>query len=207
MVITEIKSQKNHLYEIKFDNGKTVFFDKSIVCENAIKAGDVFTDAELKKTAELSEYRRAVSRSIWFLERGSLSRKKLLEKLLKAGIGKDACHKAVLRMEELDLINDAEFAYRLVEQYLTSGISVRETESKLLLKGIDRQTAKDTLDLFEVDATQQIKMLINKRYREKLKEKENIPKVFAALQRKGFNYSDIKSVLSEYSEQLKYSEE
>lgn len=90
---------------------------------------------------------------------------------------------------------------------MQSGISPREAESKMFLKGIDRATAKAALQMFEVDEQSQIKLVINKRYRTKLENAENIPKVFAALQRKGFKYSDIKKVLSEYSEQLKYSEE
>ena len=110
-------------------------------------------------------------------------------------------------MEELDLINDTAFAERLAEQYLQSGISVREAENKMILKGIDRATAKAALQMFEVDAPSQIKLVINKKYRTKLENSENIPKVFAALTRKGFKYSDIKKVLSEYSEQLKGSEE
>ncbi len=207
MIIDGIKQQKGHLFEIKFASGKTVLLDKDYVLEKALKTGDDLPAAELKNIIAESEYRRAMSRAVWYIERGSLSKKKLTEKLMAAGIMRDACHKAVLKMEKLDLINDTAFAERLAEQYLQCGISVREAENKMFLKGIDRKTAKEALDLFEVDATQQIKLLINKKYREKLGTAENIPKVFAALQRKGFNYSDIKSVLSEYSEQLKYSEE
>ena len=207
MIITEIKSLKKHLFEIKFDNEKTILLDKDIVAEKAIKSGDEVSETELKRLVEESEYRRALSRGVWYIERGSLSRKKLNEKLLAAGISTDACHKAVLRLEELDLINDTAFAERLAEQYLKNGISQREAENKMFLKGIDRQTARSALDLFEVDATSQIKLIINKKYRTKIENSENIPKIFAALQRKGFKYSDIKKVLSEYSEQLNNSEE
>lgn len=207
MVITEIKAQKGHLLCINFDNGKNVLLDKDFAAEKGIREGVELTSDQIKTLVGQSDYRRAVSRAVWHIERGSLSRKKLLEKLLKAGIPRDICQKAVLRMEELDLINDTAFAERLAEQYLQSGISPREAESKMFLKGIDRATAKAALQMFEVDEQSQIKLVINKRYRTKLENAENIPKVFAALQRKGFKYSDIKKVLSEYSEQLKYSEE
>lgn len=207
MIIESIKAAKGHLFEIKFLGGKQVLLYKDFVIEKSLKEGDEITAAELKNMIAESEYRRAMSRAVWYIERGSLSKKRLYDKLFAAGISKDACQKAVLRMEELDLINDMAFAERLAEQYLTSGISVKEAESKMFLKGIDRKTAREALDLFEVDAKQQIKLLINKKYRSKLTVADNVPKVFAALQRKGFKYSDIKSVLSEYSEQLKYSEE
>ncbi len=207
MIIESIKAEKGHLFEIKFSGGKQVLLDKDFVLEKSLKEGDEVTAAELRDMVAESEYRRALSRAVWYIERGSLSKKKLTEKLLKAGISKDACHKAVLKMEELDLINDLSFAERLAEQYLRGGISVREAENKMFLKGIDKKTITEALDLFEVDAKHQIKLLINKKYRSKLTSQDNVPKVFAALVRKGFNYSDIKSVLSEYSENLKYSEE
>ena len=207
MIITEIKAQKGHLLCVNFDNGKSVLLDKDFAAEKGIREGAELTFEQLKILTEQSDYRRAVSRAVWYIERGSLSGKKLLEKLLKAGIPRDICQKAVLRMEELDLINDTAFAERLAEQYLQSGISVREAENKMILKGIDRATAKAALQMFEVDAPSQIKLVINKKYRTKLENSENIPKVFAALTRKGFKYSDIKKVLSEYSEQLKGSEE
>ena len=207
MVVTELKAQKGHLICVTFDNQKTVLLDKDFVLENGIRAEREFTPKEVAAFFEQSEYRRAISRSVWYIERGSLSSKKLLEKLSKAGFDLETCQKAVLRMRELDLINDELLAERLAEQYLKNGISVREAENKLFLKGIDRSVAKSALDLFEVDATKQIKLLINKKYRAKLTVKENIPKVFAALTRKGFKYSDIKKVLSEYSEELSNSEE
>lgn len=207
MIITELKPQRGHLLCASFDNGKTVLFDKDFALENGIREGGELSEKELTEYIGQSEYRRAMSRAVWYIERGSLSRKKLLEKLLKAGIMSGACHKAVLRMQELDLINDEAFAERLAEQYLTSGISVREAEAKMFQKGIDRAIAKAALDMFEVDATAQIKLLIHKKYRSKLQNADNVPKVFAALQRKGFKYSDIKKVLSEYSEQLNNSEE
>ncbi len=207
MTITEIKAQKGHLLCINFDNGKNVLLDKDFAAEKGIREGVELTSDQLKTLTEQSDYRRAVSRAVWYIERGSLSKKKLLEKLSKAGIPREICQKAVLRMEELDLINDIAYAERLAEQYLQSGISQREAENKIFLKGIDRAVAKAALQMFEVDPQSQIKLIINKKYRTKLENSENAPKVFAALQRKGFKYSDIKKVLSEYCEQLKNSEE
>ncbi len=207
MKITEIKAERGHLYKVIFDNGKIAFLDKDYCIEKGLRQETEIDNDTLKTFVKESDYRRALSRAVWYIERGSMSARKLFEKLRQASFQKETTEKVVIRMTELGLINDAAFAERLAEEYLSRCVSVREAEQKMISKGLDRETVKAALDLFEVDPCQQIKSVINKNYRQKLVSEEGIKKVFAALQRKGFNYSDIKRVLAEYSEQLRYSEE
>ncbi len=207
MKITEIKAEKGHLFKITLSDGKSVLLDKDYCLEKGIRQ-DTEMDAETLKTNIMeSEYRRALSRAVWYIERGSLSAKRLSEKLRKASFSAETAKKVVARMTELGLINDVAFAERLAEEYLSKCISVRDAEYKMVNKGIEKNVARAALDMFEVDATQQIKAIIQKNYRQKITTEDGIKKVFASLLRKGFNYSDIKSVLAEYSEELKYNGE
>ena len=48
---------------------------------------------------------------------------------------------------------------------------------------------------------------ILKKYKNRLTDEESVRRVFAALQRKGFGYSDIKAVLKQYSDELQNSED
>ncbi len=207
MKITEIKSEKGHLFKITLSGGKTAMLDKDYCLEKGIRQ-DTEIDAEtLKQYIKESDYRRALSRAVWYIERGSLSAKRLSEKLHSASFSKKTVKKVVARMTELGLIDDRAFAERLAEDYLSKCISVRDAEYKMVNKGIDRNIARAALDMFEVDATLQIKAIIQKNYRQKLTTDGGVQKVFAALLRKGFNYSDVKSVLAEYNEELKYNGE
>ena len=207
MRIEEIKKKRQHLSEILLDSGEKILLDTDYCCEKALRVGDEITAAAAKKMKDESDYRRAVSRSLWYIESGDLSRKSLAEKLKKAGFSGDACRRAVERMVELGLINDREYALRLAESLLKNCVSRREATFKMINKGLDRDTVREALDRFECDPCAQIKALIIKKYKNKLGSDEDIRKVFAALQRKGFNYSDIKRVLMAFSEELKYSEE
>ena len=207
MVITQISRRRQHLCEIVFDMGKSILLDSDYCAEKALKEGNELRDSDIAKMQAESDYKRAVSRSLWYIERGDLSQKGLRDKLKKAGFSATVCEKAVERMVELGLINDEQYALRLAENLLGSCVSKREAAVKMQQRGIPREVALWALDEFECDAQQQIKALILKKYKNKLQSGEDVKKVFAALQRKGFNYGDIKSVLKWYSEEIMYSEE
>lgn len=207
MQITEIKRRRGHLCEVCFISGESVLLDSDLVAEKAMNIGDTFSAADIAVLKNESDYRRAVSRSVWYIERGDLSEKSLYGKLKKAGFPDSAAAAAVGRMKELSLVDDVSYAERLAERLLQSAVSRREALLKMVNKGVPRDIAAAALDMFECDPCDQIRALVNKKYRTKLADPESVKKVFAALGRKGFSYGDIKTVLKEYSEELKYSEE
>lgn len=207
MTITAIKKSRNHLFSLLLSDGSTVLLDKDTVIEAALHEGDQITQQELKNLCEASEKRRAVSRCVWYLEQGDLSKRALDNKLKNAKFGTAAREYALNRMLELGLINDEAYAERLAERLLSACVSKREAVTKMQNKGLDRQTAQAALDLFDCDATEQIKALILKKYKNRLADEESVRRVFAALQRKGFGYSDIKAVLKQYSDELQNSED
>ncbi len=200
MLITEITAKKGHLNEITLAGGDKILLDKSVCEEFSVFEGEEISAERLKEVKDISDYRRAFNRAVWYIERGSLSYKRLCEKLKTAGFSEPYIKKAADRLTELGLINDAAFAERLAENLLKSGVSKREAQQKLILKGISPALSRETLDIFECDPTEQIALLINKQYKSKLGTEEGVKKVYAALSRRGFNYSDIRKVLQDYSE-------
>ncbi|MBO7217247.1 MAG: RecX family transcriptional regulator, partial [Clostridia bacterium] len=104
------------------------------------------------------------------------------------------------------LINDEAYAARMAEYLINSGISKREAEFKLINKGIAKDLAHSFFENID-DESGKIKQLLERKYANKLGDAESVKKVFAALIRKGFSYSDVKSALKEYSEEIMYSED
>lgn len=206
MIVAEIKTAPKHLCLVCFDNGEELLVDRSVAEENLHKGLELQRN-QLEEIIGLSDYRRAMSRAMWHIEQGDISEKRLREKLKKAGFGTDAVQKTVLRLSELGLINDEDYACRLAERLLESLVSKREAQQKMIQRGIAKDVAVQALDMFECDPLLQIKALINKKYKNKLTDHQAVEKVFAALMRKGFNYRDIKSVLVKYDEELSYKED
>ena len=207
MVISSLERQKKHLVKLCFDNGEEFLLDMDICAENSLCKDMEIEAEELKKLSFESDYRRAKSRALWYLDRSDYTEKAMYQKLLRAGFEKKASAEVIARFVELGIIDDRRFAERFFERCCESNISKREALHKMLNKGIPYDLAKEMLESSEVDEEEQIKNLLERKYSSKLSAEKGTEKVFAALMRKGFSYSAIRSALKQYNEELEFSEE
>jgi len=205
MKIVSLKDKRKGLTSVLLEDGCELLLDTEIVILNSLTPGAVLDDPD--KLLFESDVKRAKSRALWYLSRGDLSRKKLQEKLIRGGFMPSAAIQAVERMEELSLIDDTRLAQRLYEYLSESGASKREILYKLQNKGIPSDIAKQVIEADESSESDKLQKLIKTKYASKLQNEENVKKVFAALIRKGYNYSDVREALKAYSEELGNSEE
>ncbi len=204
MKIVKVSPRRKHLTALILEDGTELLIDSEIVAIKNLSAGSVIENA-----ADLlceSDEKRARSRAMWYLSRCDHSEKALFDKLIKGGFSYEASRAAVDRMVELGLIDDERYAARLCEFYSEAGKSLREQYTKLILKGVPGSIAKE-LTAKDGDETDKIRHLIDSKYASKLQNDEGVQKVYAALIRKGFSYSDVKAALREYSENLDNSED
>ena len=204
MKVVNLQQKRKSLTAVVFDDGSELLVDSEIALIENITIGSEIENIE--KIIYKSDFKRAKSRALWYLSRGDLSEKSLFEKLVRGGFSETASRDAVERMKELGLVNDYMYAKRLADYLSNTGISNREIQFKLTQKGIDRDIVRE-LSKSENDEIDKIKYLIEHKYKNKLDGESNIQKVFAALVRKGFSYSDVKAALRDYSEKLRYSED
>lgn len=207
MKIISVQRDKKHTVKVTFDNGKFYNFDLDYWNSACLHENDFLDEAQLKNHLENSDYIRAKSRGMWFLDRSDYSEKTLYEKICAGGISSSAAAKAVARLKELGLVNDEVFARRLAERMNESGISKRECYAKLYAKGIPSAVVKEVLNETDFDEISQIKTVIQKKYRTKISDKENIQKVYAALIRKGFSYSAVREAIKKYTQEIEDYEE
>ena len=207
MRIVEIKRDKKHTVKVSFDNGKEFNFDLDYWNGICLHENDQIDEEQLNYHLKESEYIRAKARGMWFLDRADYSEKTLYEKIVVGGISHAAAARAVARIKELGLIDDERLAARLATQMSESNVSKRESYAKLLGKGIPKEVIKSVLEQTEFDETEQIKAVIDKKYRAKMNNKNDIQKVYAALIRKGFSYSAVSDVIKKYIKEIEYNEE
>ncbi len=207
MTITEVKKDKKHLMRIMLDDGSELALDVDVYVDNALSVGTKLCEEEIKKLEFESEYQRAKSRALWYLDRADHTEKALYNKLLRAGFEKKASAAAIGRLVELGVVDDLRFAERFAERCAESNISKREALHKMLEKGVQYDMAKQVLEELETDEGEQLDALIEKKYAYKLTQPNGMQRVYAALVRKGFSYSAIKAALKKYSDELEFSEE
>ena len=199
MVITEIKKDKLHLMRVFLNDGNEVLIDKDVCNEKCLKKG-----MELDGLEEIifeSDYRRAKSRAIWYLDRMDHTEKALYDKLLRAGFKPKPCAKVIARLKEVGLLDDNRYADNYANRLIESNVSKREALQKLLLKGVSYDLAKSVLEETQTDELSQIKNVIEKKYKNKLLAENGVQKVYAALVRKGFSYGAVKTALNEFIEE------
>ena len=207
MIIVSCEKQKKHLTRLVFADGGEILLDSG-ECENhALRAGNEITEEKLNKLKYESEYERAKERALWYLDRADRTEKALYQKLVTAGFDKRACAEVLSRLKELGLVDDRRFAENFAGRCRESCVSQREAVSKMLAKGVPYETAKAAADNSDTDEEEQLRRLIEKKYARKLNEENGTQKVYAALIRKGFSFSAVRSVLKKYSEELEYCEE
>ncbi len=207
MKIVEIKKDKKHTVKVSFDTGRAFNFDLDYWNNACLHENDQIDDETLKFHLKESDYIRAKSRGMWFLDRADYSEKTLYEKIIARGISSGGAPRAVARIKELGLIDDNKLASRLAEQMSEANISKREAYAKLYQKGIPTAVIKSVLEETIFDEAAQVDAVIKKKYKNKMSDKDQIQKVYAALIRKGFSYSAARDAIKKYTQEIEYNEE
>ncbi len=207
MQITAINKDKKHLTKITLSNGEECFLDNDVISENGLFKTAEIDEEFLSELKFSSDFKRAKSRALWYLDRMDYTEKALFEKLVRAGFSKKASDAVIAKLCELALIDDRRYAERMADRLIANNISKREALNKMYLKGIPLDLAKEILNQTESDEGAQIKALLEGKFAYKLTLENGVEKVFAALVRKGFSFGEIKKVLKEYKEELEFCEE
>lgn len=207
MQIKEVKKDKKHLCRVTFLDGTEIFLDTDTCAEEGITKGLQLSPERLEEIKFSSDYKRARSRALWYLDRMDYTRKALYEKLVKAGFSKEASAKVLDKFCELGIVDDLRFAERLASRFSESNLSKKEAVSKLLRKGVPFELAKQVTEEQNTDEQVQLAALLEGKYASKLAAEKGEQKVFAALVRKGFSYSAVREAMKKYIAELEFCED
>lgn len=195
--ITKISKTKKGRYALFCESGFLFSVDDETYFLNHVCEGDELTDSELDALLQKSDLKKAKEKALNYLSLRDYSQSELYKKLLLK-FDSDTAKAAVDKAMELGLINDEKFAQARAKSLIGKNKSRREVQSVLSQKGIDRETAAEILQQLEPDDLASCRAVIQKHYISKLAAGKT-PAVIAALARRGFNYSTIKSALAEFS--------
>lgn len=193
ITITDITKTKKGLNALFSENGFLFSVDDMLLAQYKIKTGSCFSQQELTLLYEKSNTNKAVQKAYNLLSYRSHSRRELYTKLCR-NFDSDCADAACDRMENLGLINDEEYCKAKAEYLINvKKCSLGETRAKLLTLGINKDIIESCIELYDSDVqAENLRYIIEKKYYSKLDQPQ---KVIAALMRKGFGYSDIKSAL------------
>lgn len=204
MKITAIEPKKKGLSALYIDGEFALKLDTETLLSHRIDVGNEIDDEKLKEVIDSSNTKRAKDKAMWLISYRDYSKKELIEKVAKDS-SLESARKAVKRLEELGLVNDERYALRYAHDLLNlKRLSKSGAVRKLIEKGIDRDLAKDTVDSIDIDMSENIRAIINKKYAKNLNDEKGKRRCVSGLLRLGYSYSDIKSVLNEFTDSCFY---
>jgi recX family len=204
MRVTGIETTKKGRYALMVD-GEFAFSlhrDTFLLCPWLQKGAEVSPE-RLETLRQEDELRSARERALDLLSAAEQTSGTLRQKLLR-WYGEEAVEAAVLRMEELGLINDLDYGRRYAADAVNlRGWPRRRIAMELQKKGIPAEVIEEALaDITEETEIETACRLLEGPYRGRLRDRRERDKVKAALQRRGFSYEVIRQAVSRAMEAL-----
>lgn len=192
MIITHQKGRGNKIH-LLLDGEYAITTDVNFWLDNYISNDTQITEEEWEELVEKINYKKALNKCADLLSRREHSVKELKTKLLRT-VDEKSAQKAIERYIEAGYLDDEHFCRSLVDYLINNK---KYSENHIRQECFKRGVARDIVDLvlsdYQFDNIEVIVQLIEQKYSSKLLQENGKAKVIAALQRKGFTYSDIKS--------------
>lgn len=192
MILKAQRGRGNKIH-LLLDDEYVITTDVDFWAENYIVDGSEIESEEWEELVLKINYKKAFNKCADLLSRRDHSVKELRDKLLRT-VDEQSADKAINKFLELGYLNDEKFALSLASHLFNNkNYSKNHVRQELYKRGIDKEIINDIIDNIESDQIDSIIRVINKSYINKLKLEGGKDKVIAALMRKGFIYSDIKT--------------
>lgn len=203
MILTAQKGKGKKIH-ILIDGEYSFTTDDEFWFTSGMKSGADITDEEFFEFKERADYRFGMNKAIDLLSRRDYSRAELRGKLCEK-IAPETAAKVMERVEELSLIDDEAYAAKTAEYYQQSkGMGKKGIRNQLYRRGIDSDIIERTLENLPGDEKMSAVALIRKKYYNSLADEKGRKRVFSALVRLGYSYSDIKSAMSECAQDIDF---
>ncbi|CDA92621.1 regulatory protein RecX [Ruminococcus sp. CAG:563] len=201
------RKDKMHIY---IDGEYLLTVDEVFWFSSGYISGDEINKEELTAFEEAAGSRRAFNSALNSLDYRDHSEKEIRAKLLRKHDA-DYVDEAVEKLIELDLVNDERYAENYAhELFEHKKFGKMRIKSELRAKGISADIAnaavEELFDEEEPDNIQRIVDIIGKRYYNRMNDEVGRKKVFSALQRMGYSFSDIREAMSEFSDDEYYED-
>ncbi|MGN1139282.1 MAG: regulatory protein RecX [Ruminococcus sp.] len=205
MIITNAIPKRKGLSDLYIDGEFAIKIDTETFLVSKFSVGSQIDDQQLKELIESSNIKRAKEKALWLISYRDHSKKELESKVRNCS-DMDSAKKAVEKLESVGLVDDEKFARNYAQQLLfVKHYSKKGAKYKLIEKGIDRDLADSVLEEIDFDPQEHIKIVIERKY-DNLSDEKTRRRAVSALQRKGYSWSDIKTVIDEFIEEEYYEE-
>lgn len=201
MKITDIIKHSKTKYKVYIDNEYFYILDVEIISANKLKIGSDYDEEFLLNLKYQAEKRKSREYALYLITNRDYSKSDLIKKLSK-NASEEVAYEVADRMQELGLINDKEFSKKFAKELiLKKKYGYNKVKYEMEKKGLDIDLIEEGISSISFDNLSLIKGIIDKKYKRYIYDKKGINKIINSLFVRGFEYSDIKSVIDSYYEE------
>ncbi|MCM1055592.1 MAG: RecX family transcriptional regulator [Bacteroides sp.] len=159
-------------------------------------------DEEEKELEYSSEYSRARKRAMYLLGSRDYSSAGLKEKLL-GSYSEETAERVIEDMKRYGYLNDEEYARKLAASLIVNKkYGLYRAKSEMRRRGVEEAAAEEALSAYEKeDYSEQLVLLIQKKYYDKIQDRDDRRRTVSALVRRGYGFSEIKEAVLTVLEQ------
>lgn len=183
---------------VRFDDGSSMLVFPAVIAEHGIYSGMEIPQAALKSLQESNAAASAKDRAVRIVSATSISKKELEKRLVQKGESEENAKQAVLWLDELKLLDDAQVAQQIVRNGLARGYGASRIRQMLYEKRIPKDLWEEALsDLPSQDDA--IDAFLQRRFRGKKPDRAECKRATDALSRRGHSWNDIRKALERYA--------
>lgn len=202
MKITQIKKTKHHCYEIFIEDSLFMILPSSLLQEAQLKPGQEYTDKLLLDLKKRGDLKRAKNRAERLLAFRDHSKKEMTQKL-SYEFDESIAAAVLAYLETHGWIDDTKYAEKLANKFLLQKrYGPNRAYMEIYKKGISSDIANDAVHAIEIDIQENILYHLQRKYTEKLMQKNGYIRTLNALIRLGYPYHDAKYVLDDYIKEM-----
>ena len=135
---------------------------------------------------------------MYLLEYRNYSKRELTEKIARTAASREAAQAAAGRMEELGLIDDRRFGEDYAKELFSrKGYGARRVAQELRRKGLDQELVQELVEKYggPEQSEKNIRRVLEKKYPGWQEDEKVRRRAFAALQRLGYSYQEVREAM------------
>ncbi len=200
MILTDITMTKKGRCALFVDGEFLFSAHPDIFFATGWKKGREVTVEELEELRMASEERTAKDKALDLLSYSARTSRQLYEKLARKS-DPEAAAAAVERMEELGLVDDADYARRFVADKLNlKDWGLRRIEQELRAKGVDQQHIDAAIEELDYDGAQRLAEILRRKGKALPTEQKERNALINRWLRQGYDYEEIKAAFGRLNE-------
>ncbi len=188
--------------DLTLSDGETLHMPRAMLRERPYRVGTPFDRAQFDAFLEQRAAAYALQYAVTLLSSRDRTEREIVEGLRQNAYPERAVARTIARLHESGYLNDADFARRWASARAAKGMGTRRIQAELRMKGVDPAQIDAALaGMDEADAFEAAVRSAEKAARGKdLHDPADYRKAWAALARRGYDFSTAKRALQRVAE-------